>query len=136
MTQKNHQRRLIFIAGSLVVLVAGICGYRAIPPHLVSIHQHKVKQELATWETECSTIASAEDAIRAAEMLGYVQSYYLVGDGYRSHSDTDIALENQRRSTINALVMALKRYTGMDFGADSKKWVAALAGPSSDQYAN
>ena len=132
MTQKNHRRRLFVIAGSLVVLVAGIWAYHVVPLYLVSIHQNNATQELAAWESEYSTITSDEDAIRTAEMLGYVQSYNLVGDGYRSDSESDVVLENQRQKTIDSFVIALKRYTDMDFGADSQKWIAALSGSSTN----
>jgi hypothetical protein len=93
MAQKANHRRFFVISVLLVTLPGGVWAIFAIPPHFVGIHQRRITRELAEWEAEYSTINSTGDAIRTAEMLGYVQLYFPVGDGYRSKQSIEAALE-------------------------------------------
>jgi hypothetical protein len=59
----------------------------------VGIHQESTTRELAAWEQEFSQIRNKNEALRAVDMLRYVQGYYVPGPGYRSDSATEAALE-------------------------------------------
>ena len=93
---------------------------------MAGIHQRSVTKELANWQTEYSSIESPHDAERTAEMLEYVQSYYVPGEGYHSTTDIESALQNQRQDTVESFIAALSEYTGEDFGTDSAKWLVFL----------
>ena len=114
------------IALLLFISVAIIWAVVALKSYTVGGHQRSVTQSLADWKTEFSTIESQHDAVRTAEMLDYVQGYYIPGEGYRSTSRIEDALQSQRQDTIDAFVAALRKYTNEDFGTDSTKWLTHL----------
>jgi hypothetical protein len=66
------------------------------------------------------------EAIRTAEMIKYVQTYYQPSDGYPGGEASENALQSQRQETIDAMVAALKSFTGEDFGEDSDEWLVYL----------
>lgn len=76
-----------------------------------AIHQRSVTQSLAAWGKEYSAIHDDSDAWRAVEMLEYIQSYYVVADGYRSDPATERALEEQRDRTMHEICSALDAYS-------------------------
>ena len=63
---------------------------------LVGAHQRSVTRSLAQWAQADSKITNDASAIHAAEMLGYVSSYYVPGEGYRGPAEVEAALESQR----------------------------------------
>jgi len=118
-------RRLLII-GLVFVPVALILGLLYLPDYMVGVHQRSVTRSLSDWKVEYSNIDSQLDAVRTAEMLEYVQSYYVPAGGYRSTEAIESALYTQRQETIYAFVLSLLKYTNEDFGKDSEKWLAYL----------
>jgi hypothetical protein len=55
-------------------------------------------------------------------MVGYISSYYVPGPGYRGPLGVEAALERQRRESIERMVEALERYTGLDYGTNVERW--------------
>ncbi len=122
------RRPFLILLPALVVLlgVAVVWLFDVLPEYAVNVHQRDVTRALAEWQTEYSRILSPQDAIRTAEMLAYVQGYYVPANGYRGTPETEAALQSQRKATIDCFVEALHTYTGEDFGADSEKWLEYL----------
>jgi hypothetical protein len=118
--------RRLLIPAVLLVLAIVIWAAVTLPAHMVGVYQRSVTQSLLEWKTEYSTIESQHDAVRTAEMLEYVQWYYVPGDGYRSTPEIEAVVQSQRQDTIDAFVAALRNYTNEDFGTDSAKWLAHL----------
>jgi hypothetical protein len=106
-------RRNTFIATISVLVLALACAvfstYWLLDQLLIS-HQQSTTREIAAWGQEFSRIHNPNDAARAAEMVEYIRNYYVVSDGYRSDTDADAALENQRRETIERINAALRKY--------------------------
>ena len=125
--------RRIFI---LLIPVGLVCvvfwAVSAVPRYMCGIHQRSVTRELANWQTEYSSIESPQDAERTAEMLEYVQRYYVPGEGYHSTPEIEAELQNQRRDTVDSFVTSLSEYTGKDFGTDSEKWLTFLRSSRSE----
>lgn len=120
-------RRLLIAVLVLVLIGALWAAVDVFSTRIPGAHQRSVTRELAAWAVEYGVIQSHDDAVRTAEMLGYVQHYYVVQDGCRSTADIEAALESQREETVAALIAALREYSGADFGADSDKWLAHLS---------
>lgn len=103
----------------LSILASCLIGYLlfdAVSDYSVGIHQRNVTRELAAWKHEYGNVSSHHDAIRTAQMLGYVQHYYVPAEGYRSTKEIEAAQQMQRQETVDAFVAALQRFTGKDFG--------------------
>ena len=94
----------------------------AIERRLVGAHQRSVTRSLAKWAQQDSNITNQASAIHAAEMVGYVSSYYVPGEGYRGPADIEAALETQRQRTIGQLVASLERYAGLGYGTNVERW--------------
>jgi len=94
----------------------------AVESRLVGAHQRSVTRSLAKWALEDSNITNQASAIHAAEMVGYVSSYYVPGEGYRGPADIEAALETQRQRTVGQLVASLERYTGLGYGTNLERW--------------
>jgi hypothetical protein len=90
----------------------------------VGLHQQSVTRELARWEEEYAKVRSNAEAVRAIDMLRYIERYYVPADGYHSEPVNEAALEAQRRKTMSAIVAALEQFTGKPFGLDLAKWDA------------
>ncbi len=122
-------RRWLLIAGLVLVPVVIIWAVAVVtlPAHMVGAHQRSVTRELAEWETEYGTIRSHHDAVRTAEMLGYVQRYYVPSDGYRSTQEIESALETQRQQTVATFISAMQDYSGENFGTNSDIWLEHLS---------
>jgi hypothetical protein len=122
------------VSGKLRVLLAaafGIMGLTAlaiwalrpgIETRFVIVHQRGVTRSLAKWAQEDSVITNDASAIHTAEMVGYVSSYYVPGEGYRGLAEVEAALEAQRQKTIGRLVASLERYTGLAYGTNVERW--------------
>ena len=111
---------------ALIVAAVSIWAVPVIFRSFAAVHQRDVTRELAEWKLQYSNITSDEDASRTADVLGYVQTYYVPSDGYRSDSTTEAMLEAQRSETVDALVAALKTYSKRDFGKDASAWKKAI----------
>jgi hypothetical protein len=124
-----RRRRLVVLLLGLV-LAGTIVLVIYLPPRLVNygvgLHQRSVTRSLGEWEREYSQIKTKHDAIRAAEMLGYISTYYVPGPGYHSDPETEAALQAQRERALSTIAGALERFTGQDFGTDSGKWLEWL----------
>lgn len=118
--------KICLAAFVLIVIAISIWAVPAMFRSFAAVHQRGVTRELAEWKLQYSNITSDEDAIRSADVLAYVQFYYVPSDGYRSDSKTEAMLEAQRSETVDALVAALKAYTKLDFGKDASAWKKAI----------
>jgi len=116
---------VLFAVSALAVAfaLASLAWYR-IDLWTVGIHQKSTIRELAAWEQEFSQIRTKDEAIRAVEILRYVQDYYVPGPGYRSDSATEAALQAQRQKTSSTIARALEEFTGERYGVDVEKWEA------------
>ena len=115
------------IIGSAALFAAGgaLAVWLSLPrlnTWIVGHHQRSVTRSLAAWGAESAAITSDASAIHAAEMVGYMSSYYVPGGGYRGPTAVEAALEAQRRASIGLVVAALQRYTGLDYGTDVERW--------------
>src|SRR5262245_58258353 len=119
-------RRAISVGAIVVVVLAVVLvapyAWRRVEEWAVSIHQRSTTNELAGWEREYGQVHTWEEAERALDMLEYVQRYYVPGPGYRSDEKTEAKLEAQRERTVQAIVSALKEFTGQDFGVGAEQW--------------
>ncbi len=61
-------------------------------------------------------------AIHAAEMIGYMSSYYVPGGGYRGPQKVEEALERQRGESVRLVANALEHFTGLKFGTNAGLW--------------
>jgi hypothetical protein len=115
-----------FLAIALgIVTVAALAIWIARPAiesRLVGVHQRSVIRSLAKWSQEDSHITNDASAIHAAEMVGYVSTYYVPGEGYRGPAEVEAALETQRQQTIGQLVSSLEHYTGLHYGTNAERW--------------
>jgi hypothetical protein len=114
----------------VIVSVAGIAAVAYVASRLwplieagpAGIHQMSVKNELAGWEREYSSVHSWRDVGRAIDLLEYAQNYYVPGPGYRGSARTEAAVEAQRARTLAAIATGLREFTGQDFGSDVARW--------------
>lgn len=118
--------RKLLVPGLALVAIFAVGAVVFVPWLAVQAHQRAVTQELSLWEAEYGRASTANEAIRTAEMIGYVQTYYQPSDGYRGSEAIEDALQSQRQKTINAMVAALKSFTGEDFGEDADEWLIYL----------
>jgi len=79
-------------------------------------------KSLAVWAEEESHIATWEQATHAVDVMTYVSHYYVPGEGYRSDSQTERALEAQRQKTLQTIGRGLEEYSGEHLGADVGAW--------------
>lgn len=118
--------RTLLVVTTLAAIVIATAAWLHESLSSAAIHQRSVTRELARWAKEYGHIGSNADAVRTAEMLGYVQHYYVVADGYRSTPDVELELEKQRQITVDTFTAALREYTGQNKGTDSAAWLAYL----------
>jgi hypothetical protein len=111
----------------LAICLIGYVFFGIVSNHAVGVHQRSVTRSLAEWKQEYGNISSHRDAIRTAEMLEYVQRYYVPAEGYRSSPEIETALQMQRQETVESFVAALRRFSGKDFGTDSGQWLKYLS---------
>ena len=111
-----------------LALIGGVC-FAALALALgwadrwaASFHQRGVTRSLAGWEKEYGRVQSWQEARRAADMLEYVQRYYVPGGGYQGDAATEERLEAQRARTVEAIAAGLREFTGRDFGTDAEGW--------------
>jgi hypothetical protein len=123
------RRKLLLITGAVLwfIFVASLFLLgRAFPKYGVGWHQRSVTRELAEWERMFGKVSSQQEAVHAAEMMDYAQRYYVPAAGYRSTPEIEAALSQQRQKTIDAIVEALRQFTGKNFAADSDRWLFYL----------
>jgi len=110
----------------LVIVGAGVVTVWMTLPRIerwgVGFHQKGVTRSLAAWGVEDARITNDASAIHAAEMVGYISSYYVPSPGYRGPLAVEVALERQRRESIERIVASLERYTGLDYGTNVERW--------------
>lgn len=107
-------RPFIVVVGLAILVIAVVLAAMIVPPWIVErgliAHQRDVTRSLAEWAQEYSQISSDHDAARTADMIDYVQTYYVVGEGYSSTPEVNDRLESQRKQTIQVLTSALQTY--------------------------
>ena len=118
--------RKLWVLGLALLAIFAIGTVIFIPRFAIQAHQRAVTQSLSIWEVEYGCVLTMNEAIRTAEMIKYVQAYYPPSDGYRGNEASEHALQSQRNKTIDAMVAALKSFTGEDFGTDADEWIAHL----------
>ncbi len=99
-----------------------ILGWSWLTRKGVELHQRAVTRELIEWGNEYSQINDDESAIRAAEMIGYIDTYYVPSDGYCGFDETERELETARANSLRQLIKALEAYTGRGFGDNYSAW--------------
>jgi hypothetical protein len=112
-------RAKVALTVGIVVACAGMAlpfAWRRFEVWAVGLHQRSVTHELSDWEREYSEIHNPAEANRAAEMLQYIQGYYVPGPGYRSDRGTEAALEIQRKQTLDAISRSLEEFTAARHG--------------------
>jgi hypothetical protein len=117
--------RTILIILLIVGVAWGAWGWFLCPlvsAYCVGIHQKNVTKELAKWGDEHSHITNDASAIQAAKMVAYMSWYYVPSPGYRGPADVEAALQSQRRKSMENIVAALEKHTGLHFGVDPKRW--------------
>jgi hypothetical protein len=117
--------KIFFGAIALLVAAGALAVWLSLPrlnTWVVGFHQKGVTRSLATWAPEAATITNDASAIHAAEMVGYMSSYYVPGECYRGSAAVEAALEAQRRQSIAMVVASLERYTGLDYGTNVERW--------------
>jgi hypothetical protein len=123
MIRKMKVIDIVLISVVLLVLISSAPFlWHALERWIVGFHHRAVAAELASWESEYGVVHNDKEAWRAAQMVGYIERYYVPAPGYESDSATENALEDQRERTLKAIVKALREYTGKDYGMDGKKW--------------
>lgn len=121
----SRKVRVIFISVLLVVTAGVVTVWMSFPSIErwgVGFHQKSVTRSLAAWGVEDARITNDASAIHAAEMVGYISSYYVPGPGYRGPLEVEAALERQRRESIERIVASLERYTGLEYGTNAERW--------------
>ena len=89
---------------------------------VAGIHQKSVTQSLREWGHEYATVTNDASAVAAAEMVGYMNRYYVPGPGYRGPMEIEAALDTQRRESIARVIDALQHYTKLDYGTNAQRW--------------
>jgi hypothetical protein len=120
----SRRLKITVVIAAIALAVAALLplAWSRFETWAVGIHQKSTTRELAAWEQEFSQIRSKEEAIRAVDMLRYIQGYYIPGPGSRSDSGTEAALEAQRRKTSATIAQALEEFTGERYGLDVDRW--------------
>lgn len=111
---------------ALLIVAAAVGAVWVAFPHFerwaVGVHQKSVTRSIASWGVEDARVTNDASAIHAAGMVGYISRYYVPGPGYRGPVQVEAALEKERRASIARLVIALERYTGLDYGTNVELW--------------
>jgi Sec-independent protein translocase protein TatA len=125
--ERVYRRRVLLLL--LLLLALLLFGAALIPPAvrwigrtIAGVHQRGITKELADWSMEYGRVETLSEAKQAIDMLGYIEQYYVPGEGYRSNPKIEAALEAQRKKTIEAIVRALQAYSGQDIGNDREAW--------------
>jgi hypothetical protein len=121
----SRKLRMVLIVFWVVLAVVGVTVWMALPRIErwgVGFHQKSVTRSLAAWAVEDAQITNDASAIHAAEMVGYISSYYVPGPGYRGPLEVEAALERQRHDSIERIVASLERYTGLNYGTNVARW--------------
>ena len=121
----SRKVKVVFAVVALLVAVGALAVWLSLPrlnTWVVGFHQKSVTRSLAAWAPEAANITNDASAIHAAEMVGYMSSYYVPGEGYRGSAAVEAALEAQRQKSIDLVVASLERYTGLDYGTNVEKW--------------
>ena len=85
-------------------------------------HQRAVTAELIEWGRKYSQVHDDASAIRAAEMVSYMSTYYVPGNEYRATKKIEEELQKARDSSIDQIIVALELYTGQRHGRDHRGW--------------
>ena len=116
-------RSLLAVTAALALCCASATlGWLWLAQKGVELHQRAVTRELTEWGNEYAQISDDASAIRTAEMIEYIDTYYVPSDGYRGSIEAERDLETARANSLRQLVEALNAYTGLGFGDDYSAW--------------
>ena len=114
---------LTLLGAMIVLVVLGVwLLWSRIEMYAAGYHQRAVTHELRDWAAEYALVTNASSAVAAAEMGEYMSRYYGPGPGYRGAPEIEAALERRRRDSIQRIVDALQRYSGLDYGTNAPLW--------------
>lgn len=121
----SRKVRIVLIS-FVVVVAAGVVTVWMTLPRIerwgVGFHQKSVTRSLAAWALEDAKITNDASAIHAAEMIGYMSTYYVPGPGYRGPLEVEATLERQRQESIARVAASLEHYTGLVYGTNAQRW--------------
>jgi hypothetical protein len=132
----SRKARVVLILLLLILALGALSiwrGLRWFEKAAVGFHQKSVTRSLAAWGDEYANITNDASAIHAAEVITYMDSYYVPGPGYRGPTGIEAALEMQRRKSIERVAASLERYTGSHYGTNVKRWSEWAKGRKSSE---
>ena len=121
----SRKVRIVLIS-FVVAVAAGVVTVWMTLPRIerwgVGFHQKSVTRSLAAWALEDAKITNDASEIHAAEMIGYMSTYYVPGPGYRGPLEVEATLEKQRQESIARVAASLEHYTGLVYGTNAQCW--------------
>ena len=119
----NSSRRKILAVGLVaIVLLTVFVLYPLVGRFLIGQHQKNVILLLMEWRDEFEEISSEAQAFEAIDMYEYASKYYTAGEGYFCSEKMSSKLENQRKQTLETIIISLEDFTGLQYGHDMEKW--------------
>jgi len=115
-------KRRTILAGVIVAVLAVVLLALYAKRQIPAMYHQSYTKELADWEKIYGRPQTWPEAMRSADMLRYVQHYYVPEFTFRSDEATEAALAAQRARTTRTIVTGLKEFTGQDFGEDAERW--------------
>lgn len=112
----------------MAVTLLGLIGVTAwlvwprIEVWAASYHQKKVASAFQKWGEAYSIVTNRASAIEAAEMMAYIERFYVPGAGYRGAPEIESELAVQREASIRQIVDALRSYTKLEHGTNVVLW--------------
>src|SRR5688572_21422589 len=103
----SRKVRIVLVSIAFFVAAGLLAAWLSLPRierWSVGSHQKSVTRSLAAWAPETANITNSASAIHAAEMIGYMSSYYVPRPGYHGTMEVEAALEKQRRKSIELVV--------------------------------
>lgn len=112
----------------MVLTLLGLIGVTAglIWPRIevwaASYHQKKVAGAFQAWAEAYSTVTNKASAIEAADMMAYIERFYVPSAGYRGSPEIESELAAQREASIRRIAEALRGYTKLEHGTSVEYW--------------
>jgi hypothetical protein len=121
---RQNKLRMLLMAVTLLGLI-GVTAWLVWPRIEVwaaSYHQKKVAGVFQTWGESYSIVTNKASAIEAAEMMAYIERFYVPGAGYRGTPEIERELAAQREASIRRIAEALRSYTKLEHGTNVEHW--------------
>ncbi|WP_417736866.1 hypothetical protein [Rosistilla oblonga] len=119
------QYRLLIFAGIAIIAIAFSSLVPPVNRYIVGEHHRDVIREFDRWAEEYAVVTDYYSATRAANMIGYISTYYTPCDGYRSDDETEQRLQVARQRSMTQIADVLSAYTG-NVMADPLDWPAEI----------